>query len=1407
MAVRSDGRAYSQTINAQVNPNYTKNYNDWSNMGNAVNHSSVFAESHYTKARDGSFVTPWVVTAHNFGLNIPTNAYITKVTVQVCMKVDTPKLKVHPPVAHFMVYGGTGSTSVTQQTTSNKTGWYGSTYRVYNNKTVSTSEEVYEYEFSGKEWNKMGYPTARLNHDVFGVDLHFNNPVNMTTSSAGVYLRWVAVIVDYEIPNYEITFKKPTTRTNPLGVTVNETYCVDATLKNKTNANGGIQQTTIVLPYGMELISSNSSSQDYNILIETDDPQVWTWACSGEGKANHTLRLCLKSHAHGLQDIKYGNMPYYVDAEPCSDCVISYGTVEMGKPSCFKFKKMINTVEDSVKFTVIVDTDRLTDWTKVSSEVLEYFQNENQGNNLISWTLEQSSQIYGVSIKEYTNNYIELNIPENIRGTNVPIELTGCFVPLFSGNNTVQLITGSEIDTRDYYSLPSDGVVLDLVPDDTVWEDYWVGTKLDVLGYVLRAGVKDTDKNMVEGECTLKAHIWEDIGYIGCVPLEHSHYDPNHDFTNKGVSESFKNKTYKGKTGEFEDDTDLKIKLRPQQWTTLQGLTKIDKPIPVNTVPQAFEGDVLNFRGWYEINGIKGVEKTNPLWYDGQVDLDPLTHNINTRFTIKKGNKSNNFSLSKALAYIVRSGEEFAKYKYINEDLEEVVNDNGYFLVDTDGAYIYDDSDDIDNSMKTLVALDNSQYVNILSDEYLAEICSVSMTWNSTKIEEDRENNIERVINILDENNQPVFRYTYYNYDFDTNDEYYKCQVLGEKLLETGDWKTEISKELTLAVDIESLQLEVNANGKVVQESEPHIDEYVIEDEDEEDTETYSFNDYIYGTTVKFLLNNNVLSIIDMGYNGQEIIAENIDLVNSKYKFEANFVNHNVDGDSTDVITFFDFEVGESIITSDLGNLYKDMIISSFPIAGKKILFTRNSEEGTLYYYQHDSSEFSYIQEPFYMYFCGVDLQNRAEASIFDLDNSYTIFYLNNGLIKAGFNRITGDIYIHKYDIWSRQFIHICDLHCTNTDFKIGTFSDDKIELKAGTTVYTMYRGHPYLIINHPDEDLLFNTAWHTAWAEKFNGIAYPFPIYFNFLNNSNLLPSDIGGINISKKNITVTDYENNDVNTFPTVTVTRPEGAIYQKTPTTFTITVDGLSEEVELPCSVTFENTEAYTVQAAYLGDDTTGVAFSDELIITPVQAPDNGGSDAVGSYKMEIVNLPKKWAYMSDLGWAWRLTKGGEPVVGETVEVIVPNRVISIETDDDGIVTLDYTPTVLEAAYGWNVGIYTIGASYWHYNNGEKDKVIADVYQDVKITKGNLNVSFKEAGTIKNRARWNIKDEYGTNVIGKKVKITVGGKTYTKTTNENGNVSLLVNKKGYKKYNIIIPADTKFKQFKQSYTETVR
>lgn len=1456
----SSERYYSQTVNQQDNPNLTVVRNQWNYTGNAVGHTPDFAVSKYTrKGKKGkyTYVVPHIVSAHDFRLNIPENAYVKKVTIQVCMKVDSSKLEVNAPTAYFMVYEGNGK--VTQQKTAKKTGWYGSTYRVYSNKKVSTSEQVFDYVFSGTEWNKMGYPTARLNHSVFGVDLHFEEPSKMTSDSVGVSLRWVAVIVEYDLPNWSLSYDKVTSGENPLELNVGDTHCVTATLKNVTKANDDNQVVNIQLPFSSELISSTS-----RLTVVDEDKGLYTWECNGKREAVNKLKLCLTEKAFGLKTLvlTHNNIeyPYYIYNHPFQnkdyvDFHVENGTVQKNEESCFTFSNKVRSNTDTITYGITVDGDELTDWSNVSSAFLEYYQNPNHGNNLVdNWKLHDDSANQGVSIASYTNNTITFNVPQY---TDIEIKFSACFIPLFIGTNHLSITDGDDTYSHEYYSEEDISPKIRIgCADEAFWEDCRLLTEVTPLGYVIPIGVNPMDAVMVEEASAIRMRIWEDIAYIASIPLKQSHYEPDHDTTNGGLSETKKNKTYKGKTGEIKDDTSLKIKLPPKDWTTLHGFTKIDKPIPINTVPAAFEGDVLNFRGWYEINGIKGVKKVNSLYYDGQVEVDPLTRNINTRFTIKKGEKIiTTDDANLLLASVVESGDEFAQYTYKNDDGDIVTNDTGYFSVNTDGVYVYDA--DEEERFRTVVSLDNKQSLNIKSYEHLPELSEISLNWLSTKIDENRENNIERIIYLKDKDGNIVFKYQYHDYVFDTDDEYFKCTVTATKMLEGGSEETLYDREIILAVDIESLQLTVDPTGNIVQEKEPNIDAYTEEELEELELDTVTYNDFLYGSNLTFTLNQNKLSVVDTGYTGRAV-EFTTELINGVYDYELEFINRNTDGDTLDVLTFIDFEVDEGLITTDFGNDYKDLLVSSFPLAHKELMFTRECDEGTLFFYKDDGTEASYIQEPFYMYFCGVDLQNQKGSSIFDLDNSYSVFYLSNGLVKLGLNRLNGDLYLYKYDEFSQEWINIVNLHTDNTDFQVvdGAFSDDKISIKAGTTIYTMYRGHPYVVINHENEDLKFNSVWNTVFGEKINDDEEEFPIYWDLKNHSNLLPACVCEEDISCLTVVGNDIvENTNVIITPTLTLTAPNTDIYNNTPCIFTLSgtndivsegililIDGevsdvisvsngeavkdnddnyVTESVVTSDSfaVIFPDNKQHSIKAVYRGNSTKHIAYTENINIVPLQYESSDPNDEVtGNYELTVNNIPKKWEYMSKVDWSFKLTKGGVPVANKTVEIDLPNgNVASAETplelksDSTGIIPINTPslPSKLNPFRNWTVGKKVVRARFYHYDEPNDDKVVlTSASQSVEITKGTPKLKFTPADTKGKNAKFMLQDPQGYGLANKKLSISVnGGKAITKTTNSKGNVSITINKKGHMNYKIKFVGDSNLKAKTWTKSETVR
>lgn len=64
-------------------------------------------------------------------------------------------------------------------------------------------------------------------------------------------------------------------------------------------------------------------------------------------------------------------------------------------------------------------------------------------------------------------------------------------------------------------------------------------------------------------------------------------------------------------------------------------------------------------------------------------------------------------------------------------------------------------------------------------------------------------------------------------------------------------------------------------------------------------------------------------------------------------------------------------------------------MFSPFPIPKKEVVFTRESEERTIYYLTGLDS-FKYHIEPVYQYLFGTDLMTREGTSIFNLSNIHT---------------------------------------------------------------------------------------------------------------------------------------------------------------------------------------------------------------------------------------------------------------------------------------------------------------------------------------------------------------------------------------------------------------------------------
>ena len=186
---------------------------------------------------------------------------------------------------------------------------------------------------------------------------------------------------------------------------------------------------------------------------------------------------------------------------------------------------------------------------------------------------------------------------------------------------------------------------------------------------------------------------------------------------------------------------------------TLQGLCEMDKPIPIDTIPNRADGDPLNHRGWAEIYEVTNIKKINDLYYECDVGVKYLSHDINTRFTITEAKKLTEATIKDYLALV---------HDY-NMDLLDIFKLNYYefwtTLEDANGDKI--GSYDIDPNTTLILNRDLNKHSTY--DIIFRNTVPVLQS-------EDYDGNLEMALKVINkDNSNVVFEHDYNNfkhYDF-----------------------------------------------------------------------------------------------------------------------------------------------------------------------------------------------------------------------------------------------------------------------------------------------------------------------------------------------------------------------------------------------------------------------------------------------------------------------------------------------------------------------------------------------------------------------------------------------------------------------------------------------------------------
>lgn len=1356
---------WARLVHGQPNTNEKKEWrNEWLDTEKAMSSNGIskpkgYAYSYFNKTHHnvtGNTVKdrPEKITAIDFGLKdkIPSTAYITKITFKVAMRIKG-NVSVRVPKARFNMYGGTKQVETYAE---DGTGWVDSLYYHSPNRKITNTWQEIEYVMSEKEFHKKGYPIKSLFETRFGIDLLWYQPTKQKTEHR-IDLKSIGVVVDYVMPNHKILFDAQTNGDNPRYANIGEEYSVEITHTNNSKATDNIRQIKVNIP---DSIQVKSVVGDY-------DTEHKLWTVKGHG--TDKLKLNLINWDKGLQRISLsenviGNYDYYVYGVPTlldeGDVRCYVHNIHKGHMEYMDFQAKVNSHDGQIQFNVNVDT--------------------RDPHIKVNWELMESSD--GVSIEEaITNNLIIFNVPPD---EPVDISFRAHFINQQTGEATVSIHNY----TATYEVLPAYQYVFSNkeILNDNVCN---VVVNPSVNNTQVYRGVIETNlitpriecgfvnNNLEIGECKLTAESFDKKNYIGKVELKKvTHCNPKSKLTNKLIEESGKNHELLGKEGVLKEEISLTTYVKPSDSVTLQGYVGLDEPTPINANHECFEGDPLNHRGWVELTGID-IEKTNPLYYKVDLDVTYITHDLNTKFEIVKG-KSEKIALPELFTSVFELGDNLTEATDI-------------FEVDTDGGFVYDDVDEIDNN--NIFTLANNQKLTINTKKILTNVFELIFDWMTVKNNEDSQNIMSRIFKLVDTvTGNSVIEYEYTDVQFN---------------------KSEDKQTIESITCTTILRVMNNDLGQDPQTHEMELDYEVLDDEDIETSDKI-----LFGSSLRLKVNQNKFTLIDEGFNGREIEVDDVDLVNGNYVFVSEWVNLNDEGGTEDIVSYINLELNETLLNSVYSEYYDKLILSPFPIPKKQLVFTRESMDGVLYYYHDDGYPFKYRIEPFYQFLNGTNLVTRDGISLFNLNNSYSHFYITNGLVRMGFNKYNGELYLAKYDVLSKSWVttHYFKMR-DDIKFQLALLSSDKITIKAGDdTYFSIWRGHPYIAVSHPSDTIHFDNHFTYIYGDKIDTVEYDTPVMYNLLNTDNLLPLGVGGRYLKSKNISIDDdYRIDDVNIQLNLTeYTALQDSVLQVNCASTNGKVHyfvngeeiGVSETPPFNYTYKFPKSDVYNIQAVFTGENEVG--FSEIKTIKVNQRQDIPVIDpdaSTGEYKLQFASAPTVLKYRNNEWISFKLTRGGKPVKNAPVEIQTPASTKTINTNEKGIATITNT----NAAY--SLGVFEWGARFYAKESEVPDKLVCSVFKKIKLVKGDVYFRLMNAPAgniykVRDNVTINLSDY--TDVIGqfKVIYRLNNGAKKTKRTNDKGNISFKLNTKGTYTIKVYFSGNAKYNSKRDTFTVKV-
>ena len=552
----------------------------------------------------------------------------------------------------FIVVFGRKTSTKTNDLPSLKV-FYGDNTAPYNKSPLYTTssyrllDNYYDFDTYTVQYDIKGVSIAQLKNIICELDWKRSK----VTYDSAVSINRAKIVVNYALKNPKWALYSTV---SPTSATTNDKVAWKLTVKN-TGYCSSSNSVHLTLPKGVSVVSSSGGGA-YNNTTKT-----WTFGkvCKG-GSVTRTFYL--KSSSVGLKSLKATNSSNLVVNKSVTQNVTFIQYIPPPKP------------KDVVTYNFY-------DEASFEKEPYQYFDihiqgygNNHIGEEYVCYELATSENVEmylplrtTAELIDDNNNIVELVTDSSISDTDNKLclhieRISDDFVAnirvyvylLDDTTGTITTTQGNNTWSKEFDILPKRGVKLftdDLISRDTTYVTNSINIGVPNI-WTIRADVS-RHNFFDEKKETMEISIEDKIAYIGVIPLSRCHKaDVTADSKNSLIENRYLNRVYYGKKGDYSEDIKMTLRIPWYDVATLQGLCEMDKPIPIDTIPNRADGDPLNHRGWAEIYEVTNIKKINDFYYECDVGVKYLSHDINTRFTITEAKKITEATIKYYLALV-----------------------------------------------------------------------------------------------------------------------------------------------------------------------------------------------------------------------------------------------------------------------------------------------------------------------------------------------------------------------------------------------------------------------------------------------------------------------------------------------------------------------------------------------------------------------------------------------------------------------------------------------------------------------------------------------------------------------------------------------------------------------------------